>query len=101
MEGVPCTCSATYRLRRGRLVDNVRRHPQSCRLCGARAADGVHISATGLCPEHGEVRYLANHRQLKEHRGPFFDYWRLRSLAALGDLRELLDSTPPADDTAG
>jgi hypothetical protein len=82
-------------------VQRRRRHPRSCRLCGASHFDGVHISATGLCPDCGDRREVANHRQLKEHRGPFFDYWRLRSLAALGDLRELLDSAPPADDTPG
>jgi hypothetical protein len=71
----------------------------SCRICGASASDGVHISARGKCPDCGEAREVANHRQLKAHRGPFFDWWRLRSLAALGDLRELLDSTPPASDT--
>lgn len=76
-----------------------RRHPWSCRYCGASRVDGVHISARGKCPSCAEARELANHRQLKDHAGPFFDWWRIRSLAALGDLRELLDTAPPASDT--
>lgn len=80
-------------------VSMPRRHPLSCRICGASAFDGVHISARGKCSSCAEAREVANHRQLKAHTGPFFDWWRLRSLAALGDLRELLDTTPPASDT--
>jgi hypothetical protein len=76
-----------------------RRHPRSCRFCGASHFDGVHISARGKCASCAEARELANHRQLKAHDGPFFDWWRIRSLAALGDLRELLDTAPPASDT--
>ena len=76
-----------------------RRHPLTCRFCGASRLDGVHISARGKCPDCAEAREVANHRQLKAHSGPFFDWWRLRSLAALGDLRELLDTAPPASDT--
>lgn len=82
-----------------RLDAIVRRHPRTCRICGASYFDGVHISARGKCPDCGDARELANHRQLKAHSGPFFDWWRLRSLAALGDLRELLDTAPPASDT--
>jgi len=84
-----------------RSVNSRRYHPSHCRICGADAADGVHISATGLCPSCGEARELANHRQLKAHAGPFFDWWRIRSLAALGDLAALLDTAPPGGDTPG
>jgi hypothetical protein len=94
-----CACFAAVPGVEGSSVTNVRRHPLSCRICGVSTFDGVHISARGKCPDCAEAREVANHRQLKAHRGPFFDWWRLRSLAALGDLRELLDSTPPASDT--
>lgn len=30
------------------------------------------------------MRQIANSRDLHEHRGPYFDHWRQRSLAALG-----------------
>lgn len=76
-----------------------RRHPLSCRICGASRFDGVHISARGKCPTCADAREVANHRQLKAHDGPFFDWWRIRSLAALGDLRELLDTVAPGSDT--
>ena len=97
--GVPCAHAGELGVDEVCLGSSVRRHPKSCRICSRGEADGVHVSATGLCPEHGEARYLANHRQLQAHSGPFFDWWRFRSLAALGDLRELLDTAPPASDT--
>lgn len=78
-----------------------RRHPHSCRICGRGRADGLHVSARGLCPDCSEARYLANHRQLQEHDGPFFDYWRMRSLAAFGVPLELLDAMLPSSDTPG
>ena len=42
------------------------------------------FSRTGLCPRCSEVRMLDNHRDLKDHRGPFFEHWRRRTLAAFG-----------------
>jgi ribosomal protein S27AE len=81
-------------------VKRRRYHPSSCRICDASVADGVPISATGLCPRCGEARELANHRQLKAHDGPFWEWWRIRCLASFGVLPPALDSAPPSRDTA-
>ena len=62
---------------------NGRWHPPKCKVCGVTEEE-VGISATGLCPEHSKQRFEANVMQLIEHRGPFFDHWRARCLAAFG-----------------
>jgi len=61
-------------------------HPSSCWVCGRSVGEVGHISASGLCPEHGRERYMANHEHLLAHRGTFFDHWRKRTLAAFGVL---------------
>ena len=55
-------------------------HRASCRICGA-LEQAVPISGTGLCPECGERRHLENNAQMKAGSGPWFRYWRARSLA--------------------
>ena len=65
-------------------VVSKRWHPSECKECGARAEDGIHISATGLCGPCGERIELANLAQLRAHSGPHFNYWRRRCLAAFG-----------------
>ncbi len=56
---------------------------RECKVCGARRPF-VSISARGLCTTHTRMRMEDNNRDLREHRGPFFDYWRRRCLAAFG-----------------
>ena len=34
--------------------------------------------------DHGLERNAANHIALKTHRGPYFEHWRRRCLAAFG-----------------
>lgn len=55
-------------------------HRASCKLCGTSAREAP-ISATGLCPECGDRRHLEHNEQMKRAAGPWFDYWRARSLA--------------------
>lgn len=59
-------------------------HPSYCRVCGTPATELEPISAQGYCLEHGLQRMNENNVQLAEHRGPWFEHWRRRSLAALG-----------------
>jgi len=49
-------------------------HPRSCKVCGARRP-WVHVSATGLCPEHSRQRMTRNLISLHEKRGPDFEKW--------------------------
>ena len=62
------------------------RRRNSCRVCGA-SWPFVSISARGLCPDHSRIRMEENHRAMVEHRGPRFDHWRRRCLAAFGVLQ--------------
>ena len=59
------------------------RRRNQCRVCGARWPF-VSISARGLCPDHTKMRMEDNNRELREHKGPHFDHWRQRCLAAFG-----------------
>lgn len=59
-------------------------HRKTCKDCGTRDEGGGGISAKGYCLEHAEARRIANNQQLIEHRGPYFDHWRARTLAAFG-----------------
>lgn len=59
------------------------RRRNECRVCGARWPY-VSVSARGLCPDHTRIRQHENVTQLREHRGPYFDHWRERTLAAFG-----------------
>ena len=61
-------------------------------MCGARYPF-VLVSARGLCPAHQKIRREDNMTDLVEHKGPYFEHWRQRSLAALGIL-------PPVDEPA-
>ncbi len=64
------------------------RRRNSCRVCGARWPF-VSISARGLCPDHTRIRMEETARALVEHRGPQFEHWRRRCVAAFGGV--LLD----------
>lgn len=50
------------------------------------------ISARGLCDECGVGNKVMNDLQLHEHRGPYFEHWRRRCLAAFGVA--LVDDSP-------
>jgi hypothetical protein len=60
-----------------------RDRPRSCKLCGAREADGYPISWAGYCQEHGELVIRANRDNLRAGEGPFYDHWERRSYLAL------------------
>jgi hypothetical protein len=63
-----------------------------CKGCPKTLAEAGSLSAIGLCQECGEKRRTENLVALKLHRGPYFDHWRTRCLAAFGVT--LLDETP-------
>ena len=54
-------------------------HPASCKVCGARRP-WVHVSGTGLCPDHSRQRMETNLRSLHEKRGPAYRKW-LKAIA--------------------
>lgn len=62
-----------------------------CRVCERHVDECGKLSARGKCADCGNARLEANHWQLIEHRGPFFDHWRRRTLAAFG-VKTPLDS---------
>jgi hypothetical protein len=55
-----------------------------CKVCGRAREEGERFSVRGKCDTCGPAMVIVNATQLHEHRGPFFDHWRMRSLAALG-----------------
>lgn len=55
-----------------------------CKGCDRAASECGPLSATYLCRDCGEDRFLSNLHQLQAHSGPFFDYWRERCLAGFG-----------------
>ena len=61
-----------------------------CRICGARWPF-VDVSARGLCPTHTHMPLEENMRQLVAHKGPHFEHWRQRCLAAFGVFDEPAD----------
>jgi hypothetical protein len=65
------------------------RRRNQCRICGARWPF-VYVSARGLCPDHTQQRMHENTRQLREHRGPYFQRWREAMAASVGG--SLLDA---------
>lgn len=60
-----------------------RRRRNTCRVCGARWP-WVYVSTRGLCHDHSMQRLIEHNTQLHEHRGPHFERWRERCLAAFG-----------------
>lgn len=75
----------TNRLPRYAQIEMPRRHPrQNCRICEGHISVVGDLSARGKCDACGELLEQENLRQLREHRGPFFDHYRYRSIAALG-----------------
>lgn len=56
----------------------------TCRVCGRHKREVGPISHGGYCGEHGKAVFLENVDGLHYHQGPWFQHWRLRSLAALG-----------------
>lgn len=60
---------------------------RACRHCHTPVKDRAELSATGLCPQCGELILWDNVRQLIAHTGPRFDYWRERCLAAFSSPR--------------
>lgn len=60
-------------------------HPRTaCKGCKRPVAECGSLSTRGLCAMCGEARRTANLVCLVAHDGPYFDHWRVRSLAALG-----------------
>lgn len=55
-----------------------------CRVCQRSASEVGHISARGKCAECGDRLLIENHEAMLTHRGPFFEHWRRRTLAAFG-----------------
>jgi hypothetical protein len=58
--------------------------PFYCRSCQKITQPPYSVSWRGLCQDCAQARMRANNIQLSEHRGPYFERWRERSLAALG-----------------
>ena len=55
-----------------------------CKLCGNPVESRDELTASGYhqaCAERKQADYI---NQLIEHRGPYFDHWRKRCLAAFG-----------------
>jgi hypothetical protein len=58
-------------------------HPfKVCRGCLRTVTYRTDLSLTGLCGDCGPRIQNEQVRQLVEHRGPHFDHWRQRCLAA-------------------
>lgn len=55
-----------------------------CRVCERSTDEVGPLSARGKCAGCGDRRLLENNAAMRDHRGPYFDHWRRRSLAALG-----------------
>jgi len=68
-----------------------------CRICERSTDEVGRLSARGKCAECGNRRLVENHEAMLARRGPFFDHWRRRTLAAFGvgladEPRDSLDS---------
>jgi len=59
-------------------------HRKSCKDCGGFPWQVGPISGTGKCESCAKVRQDANIAAMIQHRGPEFDRWRRRCLAAFG-----------------
>jgi hypothetical protein len=55
-----------------------------CRICDGHVDSVGPLSARGKCGTCGDRRLVENHRDLVAHSGPWFDYWRARTLASFG-----------------
>jgi hypothetical protein len=56
----------------------------TCRICERPVSEVGGLSARGKCAECGNARLLANHEAMLVHRGPFYEHWKRRTLAAFG-----------------
>lgn len=59
-------------------------HGKRCKECGGWPAEVGLISGTGLCHGCAQERMLTNNEAISEHKGPAFDHWRRKTLAAFG-----------------
>lgn len=73
-------------------MPRARRQRRYCQICSKHDSEVGKISARGKCQECGERRLLEHNRQIAACSGPWFDYNRRKSLAALGVV--LLDEPP-------
>jgi predicted nucleic acid-binding Zn-ribbon protein len=55
-----------------------------CKVCGKIRDPGERFSVRGKCLNCGNGRMVKNKHELQAHRGPLFDHWRKRCLAAFG-----------------
>jgi len=65
---------------------------KTCKRCRRHVAECGTLSHERLCETCGDERRYANWRALIEHRGPEFQHWRRRCVAALGAV--LADDAP-------
>jgi predicted amidophosphoribosyltransferase len=63
-----------------------------CKRCDKPLEEAGSLSAIGLCQECGEKARTDNFLAMKTHKGPYFDHWRARCLAAFGV--NAVDETP-------
>lgn len=61
-----------------------RRERFECDQCGRHRDEAGPISRRGLCAGCGEENVRAAVVELEAHRGPTFEHWRRRLLAAFG-----------------
>lgn len=55
-----------------------------CKLCGGHESEVGTISRRAKCELCATSRVVMNDLELHEKRGPFYDHWRARCLAAFG-----------------
>jgi hypothetical protein len=67
--------------------------PAECKVCGARAADGIYISTRALCLRCASEREAMNRAQLQMGYGPYTRWWAARLADSLGF--GPLDGMPP------
>ena len=56
----------------------------NCRICHRHRTEVGELSWTGLCGDCGVAKENANALSLHYKRGPEFEHWRRRCLAAFG-----------------
>ena len=57
-----------------------------CKRCGAPGRRGKELSRTGYCRNCGPAVSLEVEMQLHEHRGEYFQRWRLGQVMSAGGL---------------
>ncbi len=57
---------------------------KTCRECGRLADEAGVMSHTRLCPDCSKRLKIEVVTQLHEHRGPWFEHWRVRIAASVG-----------------